>query len=161
VLKLIQRKVVKPVIDLLRVGASPEKLAWSLAIGAVVGINPLLGSTTVLALLLAAIFRLNVVASQVSNHALYPFELLLFPVWIKLGSLLFGTPALPLQRDVLLAAVRHHPWQTTRALWMWEWHALVIWLGFSIMAAPVIAAVLRPALRRTLYRLHHEPIVER
>lgn len=157
---MIQRKIVKPVVDLLRIGATPEKLAWSLAAGAVVGLNPLLGSTTVMALAVAGALRLNVIASQVSNHALYPLELLLFPVWIKLGSLAFGTPGIPLRRDVLFAAVRHHPWATTRALWMWEWHGLIIWLGFALVAAPLIAAVLRPILRRTLWQLHHEPVIE-
>jgi len=70
---------------LLRKGADPDKLAWSLALGVVVGVNPLLGSTTLVALGLASVFRLNLVASQVGNHAMYPVELLLFPVFIKVG----------------------------------------------------------------------------
>jgi hypothetical protein len=105
-------------------GASPEKLAWSLAVGVVVGVNPLLGSTTLLALGLAGIFRLNVVASQVGNHAMYPVEIALFPVFIKLGSMLFVTEKLPLAGKELWEAVRRHPWNTTKVLWRWEWHAL-------------------------------------
>lgn len=160
VLRVIQRKIVKPVVDLLRIGATPEKLAWSLAVGAAVGLNPLLGSTTVMALALAGLLRLNVIASQISNHALYPFELLLFPLWIKLGTLLFGTEGLPLGKEELLGAVRHHPWATTRMLWMWEWHALIVWLAFSLLAVPVLAMVLRPVLRHALERLHNEPVIE-
>jgi hypothetical protein len=155
----VRKKAVKPVVDLLRVGATPEKLAWSLAMGLVVGLNPLLGSTTVMALALAGVLRLNVVASQVSNHAMYPLELLLFPVWVKLGSLLFGTPGLELTRKGLEQAAKH-PWNTTRALWTWEWHALVVWAACACGIAPVAAMVFKPLLRRALVRLHDEPVVE-
>jgi len=160
VLVVVQKRVVKPILDLLRVGATPEKLAWSLAVGVMVGVNPLLGSTTMLALALAGTFRLNLVASQLSNHAVYPLELALFPLWIKLGSLVFRTPGLPLTKTGLAAAARH-PWDTTRALWMWEWHGLVVWLACSAVLAPLLAVLLTPTLRRALDRLHHEPVIER
>src|SRR5207253_4599020 len=64
----LYRRVALPVFALLRMGASPEKLAWSIAVGVLIGINPILGSTTILCLALAFVFRLNVAASQVGNH---------------------------------------------------------------------------------------------
>ena len=161
VLRVIKKRVVQPLLELLRIGASPRGLAWALAVGIVIGVNPLLGSTTLLALAAAGCFRLNVVASQVGNHAVYPLELLLFPVWVKLGSLVFGTPGLPLERHELMDAVRHHPWATTRALWMWEWHATVVWAVVAVVAAPLLQMILRPVLARMLDRLHHEPVVEK
>jgi uncharacterized protein (DUF2062 family) len=145
---LLQRWVVQPVTGLLRQGAEPERLAWSLALGVVVGVNPLIGSTTVLALALASVFRLNHVASQVGNHAMYPVELALFPVFVKLGSMVFSTEKLPLDGKALWTAVKNHPWDTTKVLWMWEWHALVVWAGFAVVAMPAIALVLRPGLER-------------
>jgi uncharacterized protein (DUF2062 family) len=145
---LLQRWVVRPVTGLLRRGAEPEKLAWSLALGAVVGVNPLIGSTTLIALGLASVFRLNLVASQVGNHAMYPLEIALFPVFVKLGSLLFATRRLPLDGQALWGAVRSHPWDTTRVLWLWEWHALVVWAVFAVVATPLLALGLRPVLER-------------
>ena len=148
-------------VGLLSTGADPDKLAWSLALGLVVGVNPLLGSTTVLVLGLAAVFRLNIVASQVGNHAMYPFEILMFPVFIKLGDLAFGTEKLPLEGHALWYAAKHHPWDTTRLLWSWEWHALVVWGMFGVVAVPVLKVAMRPVLARMLDALHHEPIVEK
>jgi uncharacterized protein (DUF2062 family) len=148
----LRKLLVEPLLRLLREGATPERLAWSLAAGFVIGVNPLLGSTTVLALLIAPAFRLNVVASQFTNHLAYPLELMLFPLFVKLGSLLFRTAALPFQKDALLSMVRHHPWDTTRLLWTWEWHALVVWGLFGVVAAPLIAMGLRPVLRGMLVR---------
>ena len=120
-----------------------------------------LGSTTLLALAVAPLFRLNVMASQLGNHLVYPLELLLFPVFIRLGSMLFHTAGLPLERGAILKAVQLHPWATTRLLWSWEWHALVVWGMFAVVAAPVLRIVLRPVLARMLDALHHEPIVEK
>ena len=54
VASLWQRWIVNPVMGLLKMGADPDKLAWSLALGVVVGVNPLLGSTTLVVLGLAA-----------------------------------------------------------------------------------------------------------
>ena len=133
-------------------GATPERLAWSLAVGVVVGVNPLLGSTTLLALGLAAAFRLNLAASQLGNHVMYPVELAMFPVFVKLGSLVFRTARLPWGREELWAAARLHPWATTRVLWVWEWHALVVWAAFAAVAVPAIALGMTPVLERAARR---------
>jgi uncharacterized protein (DUF2062 family) len=150
---LWQQWIVNPVMGLLRRGADPERLAWSLALGVVVGVNPLLGSTTVLVLALAAAFRLNLVASQVGNHAVYPLELLMFPVFIKVGSLVFGTVKLPLEGSALWHAAKYHPWRTTRMLWTWEWHALVVWAVLAVGAVPVLAMGIRPVLEKMARRV--------
>ncbi|WP_103934888.1 DUF2062 domain-containing protein [Bryocella elongata] len=152
------RRVVHPLLDLLRMGATPEALAWSLAIGVVVGVNPLLGSTTLLALALAGIFRLNLVASQIGNHIMYPVQLALFPVWVRLGTLLFHTPGLPMGKRALIEAVTHHPWDTTRILWTWEWHALVVWGVASVVAAPALKLLLTPLMRKLARHLHHPAV---
>jgi len=148
-----RRRVVEPVLQLLRIGATPHQLAWSIAIGAVIGINPLLGSTTLLALAVASAFRLNLVASQLGNHVMYPLELLLFPVFLRLGIAVFHSPRLPLERGALLHAVKFHPWDTTRLLWSWEWHALVVWVVVAALALPVIALGIRPVLERMARRV--------
>ncbi len=140
-------------MGLLRRGADPDTLAWSLALGLVVGVNPLLGSTTLVALGLASLFRLNIVASQVGNHAVYPLEILLFPVFIKVGDVVFGTPNLPLAGHALRESVKRHPWHTTRLLWTWEWHALIVWAVFAAVAMPAIAFGCEPLLRKMAKRV--------
>lgn len=155
--KLFDRIVMQPLLKLLRMGATPERLAWSLALGIVVGINPLLGSTTVAVLALTGLLRLNLVAGQVGNHLMYPVEIVLFPVFIKLGSMVFATPKPPLDGRRLLDAMRHHPWETTRLLWLWEWHALVVWAVLAAAMLPVMAFALRPVLRKMLAKLEPLP----
>src|SRR5580692_11056346 len=121
------RRGVLPILALLRMGATPRALAWSIAAGMVIGINPIIGTTTVLCLAAAFSFRLNVVASQIANHAMFPLELALVIPFIRLGSLVFRTAAMPLSPRVFFHAARTAPLELTRQLWLWEWHAMVLW----------------------------------
>ena len=155
------RRIALPVFALLRRGASPEKLAWSLAAGLLIGINPLLGSTTVLCLLLAYLFRLNIAASQLANHVVYPLQILFVIPFIHLGSRIFHTPPMPFSAKELLDAARKHPLELIRQLWLWESHALILWVVLAAVAVPAIALVLTPILHRLLNRVraHQYPII--
>jgi hypothetical protein len=157
----IYRRGVLPILALLRMGAAPRRLAWSIAVGLVIGINPVVGTTTALCLAAAFVFRLNVVASQIANHAMFPLELVLVIPFIKLGSRVFHTAAMPLSPRLFLRAIRVAPLALTRQLWLWEWHALVLWAAISVVAVPLLALALTPLLKRLLTRIqHHEyPIV--
>lgn len=148
----LYRRLVSPLLALLKMGASPQRLAWSIAAGVLVGINPMLGTTTLLCLAVAFVFRLNVAASQLINHLMYPFELLLVVPFIHLGSRIFHTEPMPLTPALLLHAARTHPIALTRQLWLWEWHALLVWLAVALIAMPFLALLLTPPLRRLLLR---------
>ena len=157
----VYRRAILPIFALLRMGATPRTLAWSIAIGLLIGINPLLGSTTVLCLTASTCFRLNLVASQIANHSVFPLELVLVIPFIRLGARVFHTAAMPLSPGVFLHAARISPLALTRQLWVWEWHALVLWAAISIVAAPSIAMALTPLLRRLQPRIqrHEYPIL--
>lgn len=144
----LHRRIALPILALLRLGASPERIAWSLAIGIVIGLNPILGSTTVVCLLIALIFRLNLAASQLANHIVYPLQLLLLLPFLHLGTLLFKTSPIPLSPTELLHRARTSPVELSRQLWLWEAHALVVWCVLALITAPAAAAVLTPVLRR-------------
>ena len=155
------RRGVLPILALLRMGATPRSLAWSIAAGLLIGINPVIGTTTVICLATAFSFRLNVVASQIANHAMFPAELLLVIPFIRLGSRVFHTAAMPLSPRLFFLAARTAPLALARQLWLWEWHAFVVWAAVSVVAAPLIALALTPLLQRLLNRIQHHqyPIV--
>jgi uncharacterized protein (DUF2062 family) len=157
----LYRRVALPVFALLRMGASPEKLAWSIAAGLLIGINPIIGSTTILCLALAFVFRLNVAASQLGNHVVYPLELLLVIPFIHAASRIFHTEPMPLSANELLRAAREHPLDLTHRIWLWEWHAFLLWAILAVVAIPVLALALTPLLRRLLVRVerHQYPIL--
>lgn len=138
-------------------GASPQKLAWSIAVGLLIGINPILGSTTIVCLAAAFVLRLNLAASQLANHIVYPLELILVIPFIHVASRIFHTAPIPLSASQLFHAAREHPLHLIRQLWQWEWHAFMLWTAIAAIAIPIIAIVLTPLLRKLLIRVeHHE-----
>lgn len=151
----VRRRIVAPVVGLLRKGATPERIAWSLAVGIVIGINPLLGSTTVLSLFIAWLFRLNIPASQVGTHAVYPFQLILLLPFLHAGTVVFGSAQLPLAPVQIFAFARRHPWDLVKLLWVWEWHALVIWVVLAAVMIPTLAVLLTKVLARAMPATRH------
>ncbi len=158
----LYRSIVLPVLALLRMGASPQKLAWSIALGLVVGINPLLGSTTLICFGLALLFRLNLPASQLANHLMYPVEIVLLFPFLRFGAYVFQTGPIPLAPKMLFAEVRTRPLALVKSIWLWEWHALLLWALAAILLLPLIALLLTPVLRRMLTRMeaHHAKLVQ-
>lgn len=151
-------RVLRPLLRVAHQGASPRRLAWSVALGVVIGINPLLGTTTVITLALAWLFRLNLVASQVGTHIMTPVQVLLFLPFIKAGTLLFHSGRLPMSKQEILHLSHRHPLDLIRILWRWEWHALIVWIICAALLAPILARQIRKALTLAMRR-HKEVLV--
>jgi uncharacterized protein (DUF2062 family) len=144
----IQRRLVQPLLQLLRMGITPEKIALSLAFGMVLGTFPVLGSTTILCTLAVFLFGLNFPAIQIVNYFVYPLQLALLVPLLRAGRILFREPPLPFKLADILAMIRVSPSGAIRVLWIATLHAIVAW---AIVAVPMILllnAVLRPAMRR-------------
>lgn len=147
----------RPLLRQLRGGVTPRRLAWSLALGMVIGINPSIGITTLLVIAIAWAFGLNQIASQIGTHAVTPIHLLLFVPFIELGVHLFHTSRLPLDRRQIEHLSRH-PWYLIRDIWQWEWHALIVWGLVAAIMMPLLAVFIRRGLvllmrrHRTLLR---------
>ena len=155
--ELFRCRILRPLLRLLRGGVTPRRLAWSLALGMVIGINPSVGLTTLLVLMLAWAFGLNQVASHIGSYAVAPLHLLLFLPFIQMGVYLFHLRRLPLSRQQI-EHLSHHPVRLFHAIWQWEWHALVVWGIMAAIAMPLLALYLRRILvlmmrrHRTLLR---------
>jgi uncharacterized protein (DUF2062 family) len=149
--EFLRCKILRPLLRQLRGGVTPRRLAWSLALGIVLGINPTVGITTVVVILLAWAFGLDQVASQIGVHAASPLHLLLFLPFIQLGVKLFHTHRLPMTRRQL-EHLSHHPLRLVHAIWQWEWHALVVWGIVAAIALPLLAMYLRRGLVLLLRR---------
>jgi len=149
--------VLRPLLRALRSGVTPRRLAWSLALGMVVGINPSVGLTTLLVVLVAWVFGLSKLASLIGTHVVAPLHLLLFIPFIELGVYLFHTGKLPMDRKQL-EHLSHHPFRMVHEIWRWEWHALIVWGVVAAIAMPLLAFYLRRVLvvllrrHRTLVR---------
>ena len=157
-----RQSVLRPLLRALRGGVTSRRLAWSLALGMVVGINPSVGLTTLLVVLVAWIFGLSKLATLIGTHVVAPLHLLLFIPFIELGVHLFHTRRLPINRKQL-EHLSHHPLRLFQEIWQWEWHALIVWGVLAGIAMPLLAVYLRRALillmRRNRTLLRSRPAV--
>ncbi len=153
------RRLVRPLLDLLRQGVTPEKIALSVALGVALGVFPVLGSTTALCALAAFALQLNLPAIQIVNYFVYPLQLALLIPFFRLGERLFRAPHLPLSVPQIYAMIHSNMGDAIRLLWTTTWHAIAVWCLLAPVCAAAIYAGLTPALRRMLTR-KIAPIVE-
>ena len=92
----LYRKILAPLLALLRQGVSPSRLALCVAIGIVVGNIPILGVSTILCSLIALLFRLNLPAMQIVQAAMAPSQILLIIPFVRLGEWIMRDPPQPL-----------------------------------------------------------------
>ena len=144
----LHRRVVAPIVVLLTQGITPEKIALSLAFGIVLGIFPVLGSTTVLCAVAALIFQLNLPAIQLVNYLIYPVQLFLLVPFIRMGEKLFRVAPLPFSLAQILTMVRTDLPHAVATLWRTELHAISAWLLIGPVAICLLYFLLSRALRR-------------
>jgi uncharacterized protein (DUF2062 family) len=147
-----RRRIARPIVELLRQGVTPEKMAMSLALGVALGVFPVLGTTTALCALAAFSWRLNLPAIQIVNYFVYPLQIALLIPFFRAGEKLFGAPHLPLSVAQILAAVHASFWGATRFLGTTTWHAIVVWCLVAPVFVGLAYAVLVPVLRRVVRR---------
>jgi len=145
-MKLHDHKLLRLITELLSQGITPHKVALSVSLGVVLGVTPLLGSTTILCAVAALVFGINLPLIQVVNYLVYPLQLLLLIPFIQLGQWLFHQPPLPLTLTQLMALLRLRFWRSLAMLWEYTLHGLIAWLILGGMAALIIYIILRPLL---------------
>jgi uncharacterized protein (DUF2062 family) len=144
----LQRRLIAPLLLLLRQGVTPEKLALSIALGASVAVIPVLGVSTVVCALLALWLRLNMPAIQLVNYLLMPVQLLLIIPFLRFGEKLAGAPRFPVTLESGLALLSHGIVNAVRILWDAIVHATFGWLVLAPFAAALLYFFLRHLFRR-------------
>jgi uncharacterized protein (DUF2062 family) len=146
-----QRRLVAPILAQLRQGITPDKIALTCALGAVIAVFPILGSTTLLCGLAAWGLRLNQPIIQLVNYLCYPLQfVLLIPFW-RAGEW-FGAPHVSLSIPELMIRFESAPWPFIVEFAGVAAGGVAAWL----VAAPVAVALLHfsllPVLRRAAAR---------
>lgn len=148
----MRRRLFRPILDLLRQGVTPEKIALSVSLGVALGVFPVLGSTTILCALAALVLRLNLPAIQIVNYFVYPLQIALLLPFFRVGEWLFGVPRLHLAVPQIYAMIQASAWGATVALWTTTWHAMVVWCFVAPIFVAATYLILVPVLRRALRR---------
>jgi uncharacterized protein (DUF2062 family) len=152
-----RRKVVRPILEFLRQGLTPEKLSFTIALGITLGVIPVLGSTVLLCTLAAIAFRLNLAAIQLVNWLVYPLQLALLIPFYRIGGWIFRNPPSEFSLVRILAMIRTDLLHAIATLWTVTFHAVVAWLLLGSIATGLLYLPLVPALRGMQSRLRPAP----
>lgn len=155
-----RRWLVAPVLAQLRQGISVERISWTIAFGIVLGIFPILGTTTMLCALVAWALRLNQPIMHAFNWLVYPLHLATILVFIRLGERLHGVPPLPFSLPQLMASFQADPLKFAQDFGAAAWHGVCAWLLIAPLAVLFIKLLLTPVLRQLAVSIRKRKGVE-
>jgi uncharacterized protein (DUF2062 family) len=153
----LRRKILEPMLTLLRQGVSPDRLALCVAIGVVVGNIPILGISTLLCTAIALTFRLNLAAIQLVQAAMAPTQLLLIIPFVRLGEWIVRAPPQPLSIKAGLALIAQGAGHAVVALWDAIVHAGFAWILVAPFAVFMFYKLLTPVFERASKRMRVVP----
>ncbi len=99
---IFQKKIVLPLVRLLKQGVEPSRLSLALTSGAVIGVFPVLGIATVVCTGVAAFYRLNLPAIQCANYIVFPMQIILFFPFLYIGEIVTGNSLDEISKTKLL-----------------------------------------------------------
>jgi len=149
----LRRRILEPLLALLRQGVSPQRLALSVALGIVIGNIPIFGISTLLCATIALVFRLNLAAIQLAQTAMAPTQLLLIIPFVRLGDWILRAPSGPVSIKAVLTLVDQGLVHTVVVLWGAMLHAGFAWLLVAPCAAFLIYKLLTPMFARAAAKM--------
>lgn len=142
-----QRRVLDPVVAQLTQGITPQKIALTIAVGSCIALFPILGTTTLLCLLIGIVLRLNQPIIQVVNYLCTPIHIPLIWWMVRTGEWLFNEPHHPFKMRVLANLLWEEPMQFLRVFGMTGLHAIVVWAILAPFWTVAIYHIALPVLR--------------
>jgi cytochrome c biogenesis protein CcdA len=152
-----RRWIVAPVKNQLTRGMSVNRVSWTISLGFVLGVFPVMGTTSLVCLLAGVVFRLNQALLHVFKSLVYPLHLALILVFIRLGERLYGAPLITFSIPQLVVKFKDDPLRFGRDFGMAAWHGVSAWLLIAPFAAIIIKWAVTPLVRRTAMKLKGQP----
>ena len=138
----------KKLLAFLITGITPERLALCVALGIALGMVPALGTATLLCMLTAFLFRLNLAAIQLVNVAVYPLQIALLVPFMQAGAWLFGNEPIQLSFDQIKEMLETNTWGAITGLWVNTLQAVAVWMLIAPVVVGMVFVSLTPLLRK-------------
>ena len=142
------KRVLEPVLNLLRQGMTPEKLALCFALGVTLGVTPVIGATSLLCAIAALLLRLNLPAIQLVNYMMFPLQFALLIPFLRVGEWLVGAQPASLSAPAILAMIQTDVWHAVASLWTATLHALTAWLLLGTLGCTLLYFMFAVVFRR-------------
>lgn len=137
------KKVRELFLAQVRQGATPQGLALTCAVGFTIALFPVLGITTVMCLVAGQVLRLNQPVLQAVNYALAPVQLLMIPIYLKLGAWVFQVPAVSVNPLTMVEEFMASPKAFLQEYWVASLQSMAAWALVTPLAAVAVYFVTR------------------
>lgn len=144
---LWQRRIADPVVAQLTQGLSPQKIALTLAVGSAIALFPILGTATLLCVIVGVFMKLNQPILQVINYACTPIHLPFLYYSFRWGERLFGVPHSHLHLSSMGRLLLEHPLKFLSEYGLTAVHAVIVWAILAPFWITAIYALSLPLLR--------------
>ena len=129
-------------------GVSPRQISFTLAIGAALGVFPILGATTALCFAAATVFKLNHPVIQAANWIVAWAQLPLILVFARLGEWVAGAEPAAFSPNELVAAFQADPGLFLQRFGLTGLHAILGWLLTAPLGALLLHSAATPFIGR-------------
>ena len=134
---------VQKVLNLFKQGLSADEMAKSIAMGALIGVIPLFGISTVTITAIAVRLKLNLPLSIFTTYAVGPLHLLLFIPFIKIGERIIGVEHTLFSFSAIKDAFRADYMKATKDLGLEILCGMTGWIIVAIPACFLLYIILR------------------
>jgi uncharacterized protein (DUF2062 family) len=131
----------------LRQGVTAEKIALTLAIGLMLGLFPIFGTTSALCVLAALRLRLNQPIIQLVNWFVAPLQLPGMYFFARIGERLTGSAPVAFSISGLVQQFRASPLRFLQLFGMTGLRAVLAWLLIAPLIAALVYVLALPPLR--------------
>ena len=144
----IHKKFTSPLLAFIQKGASVSSLSWALALGVVLGLFPIPGTTTLLCLLVALIGGYNVGVMQLVNYLIYPLQLILILPLMALGSSILGLEMNLFSLSAMMDLFQDDFWKALSALWIFQLAGIFAWAIFVLPVSLLLYYVFKLLIKQ-------------
>lgn len=144
-----RRKLLNPMFDILKSGATVEGISLSLACGVTGGMFPVPAITTLACIVLSWLFTLNFPAVQITNLLATPLQLMTIIPFIRAGEWMFNVEPMAFS----LSEFSENPFEAIRTCWTSLLRGICAWLVFLPPATAILYFAFRPIIRRVMANL--------
>lgn len=136
------------IVGQLTQGVTPQKIALSIALGFSLGVIPILGMTTLFCTIAGVRLKLNQPVIQLVNWLVYPLQLALLLVFVRIGEWITHAPPVSFSIPELIQTLHQSPVKFFQEFGMIALHGSVAWLFIAPFTTAIIYSVLVPPLKR-------------
>ncbi len=144
-----RERVLTLIVGQLKQGITPQKVAFTVALGFMLGIFPIIGASTALCLAAGILFKLNQPLILLTNSLTIPLQPPMVLVFVRLGETILHTPHVTFSIPELLRKFSASPAKFMQEFGLTGLHGIFAWS----LIAPLVVLILYYSLKPPINRL--------